>query len=126
MLILYVAAGSAIGGSARYLVGTLLPQRSPTAFPLATLLVNVTGSLLLGLIIRYATATETISPEMRALLTIGICGGYTTFSTFSLEMATLIERGRYDLAVAYIALSVTLSIAAVFGGMMLGQEIAGR
>jgi fluoride exporter len=126
MMLLYVAAGSAIGGSARFLVATLMPQRHPTAFPLATLIVNVSGSLLLGLIIRYATATETVSPEVRAFLTIGICGGYTTFSTFSLETATLIERGRYDLAIAYIALSITLSVAAVFGGMMLGQTLAAR
>lgn len=126
MLIWYVAAGSALGGSARYLVGTILPQRTSTAFPLGTLVINVTGSLLLGFIIRYAMDAQTVSPEWRAFVTIGICGGYTTFSTFSLETAALLEAGRYDLAFTYIMLSVALSVAAVFAGMALGQTLAPR
>ena len=91
---------------------------------MGTLIINVTGSLLVGLIVRYAITSETMSPEVRALLTVGICGGYTTFSTFSLETAVLFEEGRYDIALAYVALSVTLSLLAVFAGMWLGREVA--
>ena len=123
-MIWYVAFGSAVGGVARFLVGSLFPQRSSGALPVGTLIINVTGSLLVGLIIRYAITSETVSPEVRALLTVGICGGYTTFSTFSLETAVLFEEGRYDIALAYVALSVTLSLLAVFAGMWLGREVA--
>jgi len=90
-LALYVAAGSAIGGVARYLLSLAIQQRATTPFPVGTLVINVTGSLLLGFLLRYATASSTMSPEARALLTTGFCGGYTTFSTFSYETVALFE-----------------------------------
>ncbi|HEY4596552.1 MAG TPA: CrcB family protein, partial [Thermoanaerobaculia bacterium] len=78
----YIAAGSAIGGVSRYLLGGAVQRAAGTGFPAGTLVVNVTGSLLLGLFLRYAVDTPTLTPEWRAFLTIGFCGGYTTFSTF--------------------------------------------
>jgi len=74
-MIWYVAAGSAAGGMLRFLLGTFIQQRSATTFPVGTLLVNITGSLLLGFLIQYAEQTPVITPQMRAMLTTGFCGG---------------------------------------------------
>src|SRR5262245_56993717 len=94
-LLWYVAVGSAVGGVARLLVGGAIQQRHVGAFPMGTFIINITGSLILGFLMRYALATPTVSAEMRALLTTGFCGGYTTFSTFSYETLMLIEAGDY-------------------------------
>ncbi|MGI9075867.1 MAG: fluoride efflux transporter CrcB [Gemmatimonadaceae bacterium] len=90
-MIWYIAVGGAAGSVSRYLLGTFVQQRTGATFPLGTLIINVTGSLLLGFLLRYTFATPAASPEMRALLTIGFCGGYTTFSTFSYETLALLE-----------------------------------
>jgi protein CrcB len=75
----YIAIGSAIGGVSRYLVGGLVQRLAAGTFPAGTLLINVSGSFLLGAILRYGVETTTLTPEVRALLTVGFCGGYTTF-----------------------------------------------
>ena len=93
-----VAIGAAVGGVSRYYLSLAVQQRLGASFPWGTLLINVTGSLLLGFLMRYALATPSVSVEMRLLLTTGFCGGYTTFSTFSYETATLIEDGQYQRA----------------------------
>jgi fluoride exporter len=121
-LVWYVALGSALGGAARLLLGNFIQQRAGTSFPLGTLIINVTGSFVLGFLIRYAIATPGIAPEMRALLTTGFCGGYTTFSTYSFETATLIEDGRYERASVYIVLSVGLALLGVFGGFATARQ----
>src|SRR5215471_9164225 len=90
----YVAVGSACGGVARFAVAMLVQQRVGPNFPVGTLVVNITGSFLIGLLLRYALGTSAISPEVRALLTTGFVGGYTTFSTFSYETLVLIEDGQ--------------------------------
>jgi CrcB protein len=94
----YIAAGSALGGVGRYLLGGLIQRAGDTGFPLGTLVINITGSFLLGLFLRYAVDTPTITPEWRAFLTIGFCGGYTTFSTFSYETVALLEDGEWTRA----------------------------
>ncbi len=119
----YIAAGSALGGVARYLVAVAFHR--PTPLPIGTLLVNITGSLLLGILARYATAAQGWSPEIRAFLTIGFCGGYTTFSTFSLEVAELLRVHAYGRAAGYAGLSAGLSIAAVFMGFGLADWLRG-
>src|SRR3954471_18498548 len=86
-----VAVGGAVGSVMRYVVGVAVQSRTGMDFPLGTLLVNISGCLLLGFLIHYALATPAITPEIRALLTTGLCGGYTTFSTFSYETVTLIS-----------------------------------
>ena len=118
----YIAAGSAIGGVSRYLIGGLVQRLLDTTFPAGTLLINVTGSFLLGAILRYGVETPTLTPELRAFLTIGVCGGYTTFSTFSYETVALVEDGEWGRAGSYIGLSVLISIAATFLGFALARQ----
>jgi len=85
--------------------------------------VNVTGSFLLGAIIRYALETPSLTPEVRAFLTIGFCGGYTTFSTFSYETMALLEDGEWARAGVYITASVILSLIATFLGLALARQV---
>ena len=122
-MLLYVALGSAIGGVSRYLLGGLVQRMLDTTFPAGTLLVNVTGSFLLGAIIRYALETPSLTPEVRAFLTIGFCGGYTTFSTFSYETMALLEDGEWARAGVYITASVILSLIATFIGFALARQV---
>jgi CrcB protein len=122
-MLLYVALGSAIGGVSRYLLGGLVQRMLDTTFPAGTLLVNVTGSFLLGVIIRYALETPSLTPEVRAFLTIGVCGGYTTFSTFSYESVALLEDGEWARAGVYITASVILSLIATFLGFALARQV---
>jgi len=122
-MLLYVAIGSALGGVSRYLVGGLIQRLLETTFPAGTLLVNVSGSLLLGAILRYALETPTLSPEVRAFLTIGFCGGYTTFSTFSYETVALLRDGEWTRAGLYVAASVLLSLAGTFIGFAFAREV---
>lgn len=119
----YIAAGSAIGGVSRYLLGGWLQRQTGGTFPIGTLVINITGSFLLGLILRYAVETPTLTPEARAFLTIGFCGGYTTFSTFSYETVALMEDGQWPRAALYVALSVGLSVLAAFLGFAAAREL---
>jgi len=118
-----VAIGAALGGVARYYLASALQHRLGATFPWGTLVVNVSGSLLLGVLIRYALATPSVSVEMRALLTTGFCGGYTTFSTYSYETATLLEDGQYGRAGAYALASVVVALGATFAGFVLAREL---
>jgi CrcB protein len=118
-----IAVGAAVGGLARYYLASSIQQRFGVTFPWGTLVVNVTGCLLIGFFIRYSLATPVVSAEMRALLTTGFCGGYTTFSTFSFETAALLEEGQYERAGAYVAGSVVLSLIATFAGFLLAREL---
>ena len=122
-MLLYVALGSAIGGVSRYLLGGLVQRMLDTTLPAGTLLVNITGSFLLGAIIRYALETPSLSPDVRAFLTIGFCGGYTTFSTFSYETMALLEDGEWARAGVYITASVILSLIATFLGLALARQV---
>jgi fluoride exporter len=119
---LYIAVGSAAGGVSRYVIGSAMQQRFGVSFPVGTLLVNITGSLLLGLIMRLALGGTQISPETRIFLTTGFCGGYTTFSTFSYDTAVMFESGQYRRAMLYVTLSVVLSVIATFAGFALAQS----
>jgi fluoride exporter len=118
-----IAVGSAVGGVSRYYLSTSVQQRLGATFPWGTLLVNLIGSLLVGFIIRYALASPAVTSEIRALLTTGFCGGFTTFSTYSFETATLIEEGQYERAGAYALGSVLLAVAATFCGFLLAREL---
>jgi CrcB protein len=122
-MIWYVALGGAVGSAARFLLGVLIQQRSGLTFPLGTLVINITGSFLLGFLLRYGLATPALTPEVRALLTTGFCGGYTTFSTFSYETATLLEEGDYRRAMLYVVLSLVVSLAGTFLGFALAREV---
>ena len=119
----YVALGSAVGGAARFALGTIIQQRTATAFPVGTLIINVTGSLVLGFVMRYALAAADASPEMRALIATGFCGGYTTFSAFGYETLALMQAGDYRRAAMYVVASVILAIGATFVGMAAANEL---
>jgi CrcB protein len=121
-LIGLVGLGSALGGIARLLLSGFVQQRTATTFPVGTLLVNVTGSLVLGFLIRYAIATPTISTDVRAMLTTGFCGGYTTFSTFSYETIALVEEGDYRRAGLYVVASVVTALIGVWVGIVAARE----
>lgn len=122
-MLFYVAVGSAIGGVARYLIGGLAQRLFDTTFPVGTLLINISGSLLLGAFVRYATETPTFSPDLRAFLTIGLCGGYTTFSTFSYETVALLEDGEWTRAGLYVGASVLLALLGTLLGFMLARQV---
>jgi CrcB protein len=118
-----IAIGAAVGGVSRYYLSAAVQHRMGTTFPWGTLVINVTGSLVLGFLMRYAISTPAVSVEMRALLTTGFCGGYTTFSTYSYETATLIEDGQLGRAGTYALASVLLALAGTFGGFALAREV---
>ena len=118
-----VAVGAAIGGVSRYYLTSLIQQRSGFDFPIGTLFINITGSFLLGFLIGYTLRSTAMSTEMRALLTTGFCGGYTTFSAFSLETMLMLNDGKYGRAAGYVALSVGLAIAATFLGVAAANRM---
>ncbi len=118
-----VAFGAALGGVARYYLSSAIQHRVGATFPWGTLVINVSGSLLLGVLMRYALATPSVSAELRAFLTTGVCGGYTTFSTYSYETATLLEDGQYGRASTYALASVVLALVATFAGFVLAREV---
>jgi CrcB protein len=122
-MVAYVGLGSALGGIARFLLSTAIQQRVTTGFPVGTWVINVSGSVALGFLLRYALATPVMSAEIRAMLTTGFCGGYTTFSTFSYETATLLEDGDYRRATLYILTSVIVALAGMFLGFALAREL---
>lgn len=119
----FTALGAAVGGILRVVLASAVQQRFHGDFPVGTLVVNVTGSLAIGVLLRYAMYSAMITPEMRALLVTGVCGGYTTFSTFSFESAVLIERGEYNRAALYVGTSVVLSLLFTFVGFAAAQRI---
>lgn len=118
-----VAVGAALGGVSRHYLAMFVHQRSGTEFPLGTLVVNVTGSLLLGVIMRYALQTDVISPEARSFMATGFCGGYTTFSTFSYDTVKLLEEGEYGRAGLYVSASVIISLLATLVGFAAAQRL---
>lgn len=115
-----IAIGGAAGSVLRYAISLWL-TRAHGDFPLATLLVNVTGSFLLAFFAR-AFSTPDSSAVLRAALTIGFCGGFTTFSTFSAEFVTLVQEGRTLRATLYVAISVLVGIVAVMAGLAVGNR----
>lgn len=109
---IFVGIGGFIGSVLRYLVG-MIPLNSSTEFPFNTLIINVLGSFVIGLIIAVSD-NKNINPQLMLLLKVGVCGGFTTFSTFAYETSELIQNGSIMLSLTYIITSFVLSIAAVF------------
>jgi CrcB protein len=114
---LWIAAGGALGSVARHLVNVASARVLGIEFPWGTLTVNVVGSFIMGAVISIMAMRWSASLEARAFLTTGILGGFTTFSAFSLDFATLVERRALDTAFYYAAGSVALSLAAIFAGL---------
>lgn len=120
---LAVAAGGALGAVARYYLGNSALSRTAAPFPTATFVINVTGSFILGLFLTLATERLNISPHLRLAVAVGFVGAYTTFSTFEYETVKLIEEHGYLLAFLYVAASLIVGLAAVWGGMILARKI---
>jgi CrcB protein len=121
--ILAVAAGGALGSVARYLVGVGSGKLFGTDFPWGTLIINVTGSFLIGAFVGLFALKWDLPQVMRLFLTVGICGGYTTFSTFSLDSFYLMQRGEVLAAGAYMVGSVVLSVGALIAAMQLVRAL---
>jgi len=121
--ILYVGIGGFIGASLRYLVSITVPKYIKTVFPLSTLLVNMAGAVLIGLIMQLSIRFSFISPNMKLFLVTGILGGLTTFSTFSYETITLYQSGKYILFLSNIILNLGLSLSGVILGTLIGHKI---
>ena len=119
MLYLIVFLGAGIGGALRHGVNVGAVRLFGYGFPFGTLIVNVAGSFLMGLLAGYFLFRPGIPQDIRFFITTGVLGGFTTFSAFSLDAALLIERNAYGLAAAYVAGSVTASILALFLGLGL-------
>lgn len=116
---LIVFLGGGIGAAIRHGINLGIARLLGNGFPFATLLINVTGSLIMGLAAAYFAFKGDASQHWRLFLTTGILGGYTTFSTFSLDVALLYERGEIGLAALYVLTSVAVSIAGLFAGFAL-------
>lgn len=121
-MVLCAAAGGAIGAAGRYLVGVGVIRFIGYGFPWATVIVNVVGSFLMGVLIETMAIRFSASNEMRTFLTTGILGGFTTFSAFSLDFALLYERKEYISSLLYLLGSVSLSIFALFAGLSLMRQ----
>ena len=116
-LIGWIAAGGAVGAVARYAVMVAVARVLDTTFPWGTLTVNVVGSFILGALVEILALIWSPGEGVRALLVVGMLGAFTTFSTFSLDVATLYERGALAATAAYIIASVVFSVAALFAGL---------
>jgi fluoride exporter len=120
-----VALGGAIGSAARFGVNQTAPHFLGTEFPWATFIVNVIGSFAIGFVAAFIFAKMPENENLRLFLTTGILGGFTTFSAFSLDVMSLMQRGEITSAALYAIASVILSILAVFVGFMLSRSFTG-
>lgn len=114
----YVGVGGFVGSVLRYLV-SLVPLRHESGFPIVTLCINVLGAFLLGLIVAVTGRTIGLSPRTELFLKVGLCGGFTTFSTFALEAHTLMSGGKPAVGLLYMILSVVLCVLAVYSAGLI-------
>lgn len=123
MRFLLICLGGAVGTAARYGVGSLAVRWWGTEFPYGTLIVNVTGSFLIGLIQQVGLTTAAIPDTLRLVLTIGVMGGYTTYSSFSYETLRLVQEGSWLSATANVVLTTVLCFAVCVLGLALGRYL---
>lgn len=122
--VIAIALGGALGAVGRYALSSQITQWIGPGFPWGILLVNVAGCFAMGVLAELGALTLNLSPEMRAFLTTGILGGFTTFSAFALDSAVMIERGDWVSTTMYVAASVIGSIAALFLGLAVARGFA--
>lgn len=121
--LLCVAAGGALGAAGRYLVGIASGRLFGFEFPFGTLIANVLGCFVMGLLIEVMALRWTVHNDQRAFLTVGLLGGFTTFSAFSADFAFLLERNEHLNAALYLFASVGFSIAALFAGLAIVRAL---
>jgi CrcB protein len=122
---LLAALGGALGALARWGLATALPS-SPGTWPWATLLVNLTGCVLIGVLLAVLVARSPSSPWLRPFLATGVLGGYTTYSTFAVDTVALVDAGRPALAAGYVLASVLGGVLAVAAGLLAGRRVVAR
>ncbi len=122
-IILLVALGGAIGSVARYLVGKASLLLWGPDYPWGTLIVNVVGCFAMGILAGLLAHYTELSQEVRTFLMVGVLGGFTTFSAFSLDIVTLYQRGTWVAAALYLFASIVASVAALIGGMALVRNL---
>lgn len=120
-----VAAGGVLGSLGRYGVGLMLPHTAG-AFPWSTMVVNVTGSMAMGLLVVWVLSMREPHPWLRPFLGVGVLGGWTTFSTYALDIHSLATAGRPLAAATYLAASLVLGLLAVGLGVTAGERLFGR
>ena len=122
-IFLLIGFGGFIGSICRYYSQQFVAKYFLSTFPYGTLIVNVVGCFLVGLVFGFADKGNVLSPEWRMFLATGFCGGFTTFSTFSYESTQLINNGEYFYLALYIAASVIIGVLATFAGIALTRLI---
>lgn len=123
MPLVLIAVGGAAGATTRYLVDTWISERAGGAFPWGTLVVNISGSLVLGILFALATERGVLPATIRAPVLIGFIGAYTTFSTLMLESWRLIESGALGLGLANLVGSTVIGLVAVVAGLTIGRVL---
>lgn len=123
--LLAICLGGAVGTAGRYLLAIWLPTVAGTAFPWATLTVNVAGSFLLGAIMQTGMTTEVMSPTLRLALTTGVMGGFTTYSTFNYETLNYFSEGAWATGLLNIGATVVVCLVAGIGGVAVARWIFG-
>ncbi len=118
-MILLVGAGGAIGSVARFLSQQMIARYYPSSFPWGTLIVNIVGCFIIGIVYAFGEKGNLLSPEMRLLLATGFCGGFTTFSTFAYENISLMREGELLYTFLYIAASITVGFLAAYIGIFV-------
>jgi CrcB protein len=119
--ILVIFLGGGIGSVCRYLAGLSITRHFPTAFPTGTFVVNITGCFVIGLLYGIGIRHSWFTVDWRLFLITGICGGYTTFSSFSNEAILLMRQGNYLYFLLYVTLSVVIGLLATVGGAALAR-----
>jgi len=120
---LWIAIGAVVGASARYFLSTYVARHFSTVFPFGTLLINITGSLVLGFFLVYSTERVLLDARWRLLIAIGFCGSYTTFSSYAFESFALMEQSQWLLVGLNILSSNALCLAAVLAGAALARGL---
>lgn len=122
-LVLAIALGGGLGAVGRHYLNTWIARLAGGDFPWGILAVNVLGSLAMGVLVEWMALRGAVSAETRAFLTVGALGGFTTFSSFSLDAWLLLERGQTGAALAYVAASALLTIAALAAGLHITRMV---
>lgn len=120
-----VFLGGGLGSAGRHGVNLLAARLVGTQYPVGTFLINLLGSFAMGAVVEYFAARSGLAPQARLFLTTGVIGGFTTFSTFSLESAQLLDRGEPAAALVYIMGSAVLGVASLYLGMLAARMLPG-